>query len=330
MRRPYNGHVKHNIQRFAVPKCECRVAIAVAFGARLAARRPPGRHTRRRRLRLQPARPQRRGTGASRTRQLGACCDPGANCGDANDSVSVGGTLASSTGATPTAARRRSRPCAGTTAATSAAAQVHPRRGPSDLCLHDIDALDEDQPVGREVHDDLAEPITDGDWVIAKKGARVEGVIVDSDPGARVKGVASITVALDSLTLADGRTGHGCRRHSSRVRQKPPRARTPRRSGSARELAQPSAQSRAAAKVRPSAPELVGRRHRRRARHARRSGSHPGRNARARDAAIPGDDHGAPSGVRTVAWSYCRVDSLSGWRPAGPPRPPRRRLSRQH
>ena len=42
--------------------------------------------------------------------------------------------------------------------------------------------------------------------MIAKKGARVEGVIVDSDPGARVKGVASITVSLESLTLADGRT----------------------------------------------------------------------------------------------------------------------------
>jgi hypothetical protein len=52
----------------------------------------------------------------------------------------------------------------------------------------------------------LAEPIVDDDWVIAKKGARVEGVIVDSDPGEKVKGVASMTVSLDSLTLADGRT----------------------------------------------------------------------------------------------------------------------------
>jgi hypothetical protein len=52
----------------------------------------------------------------------------------------------------------------------------------------------------------LAEPIADGDWVIAKKGARVEGVIVNSDPGGKVKDVASITVSLESLTLADGRT----------------------------------------------------------------------------------------------------------------------------
>jgi hypothetical protein len=54
----------------------------------------------------------------------------------------------------------------------------------------------------------LAEPIVDGDWVIAKKGARVEGVVVDADPGHRVKGVASIAVTLESLTLADGRTVH--------------------------------------------------------------------------------------------------------------------------
>jgi hypothetical protein len=52
----------------------------------------------------------------------------------------------------------------------------------------------------------LAEPIADGNWVIAKKGARVEGVIVNADPGGKVKDVASITVALESLTLADGRT----------------------------------------------------------------------------------------------------------------------------
>lgn len=52
----------------------------------------------------------------------------------------------------------------------------------------------------------LARPIVDGDWVIAKKGAAVEGVVVNSDPGGRVKGRASISVALRSLELADGRT----------------------------------------------------------------------------------------------------------------------------
>jgi YmgG-like glycine-zipper protein len=52
----------------------------------------------------------------------------------------------------------------------------------------------------------LAQPIVDGDWTIAKKGANVQGVVVNSDPGGRVKGVASIAIALTSLQLADGRS----------------------------------------------------------------------------------------------------------------------------
>ena len=51
----------------------------------------------------------------------------------------------------------------------------------------------------------LAKAIVDGDWVIAKQGARVEGLIVESDPGGRVKGVASMTLTLRRLTLSDGR-----------------------------------------------------------------------------------------------------------------------------
>ena len=51
----------------------------------------------------------------------------------------------------------------------------------------------------------LAKAIVDDDWVIAKQGARVEGIIVDSDPGGRVKGVASMTLSLRRLTLSDGR-----------------------------------------------------------------------------------------------------------------------------
>src|SRR5215470_1830495 len=52
----------------------------------------------------------------------------------------------------------------------------------------------------------LARPIVDGDWVIAKRGALVEGFIVNSDPGGRVKGRAKMTVKLRSLQLADGPT----------------------------------------------------------------------------------------------------------------------------
>lgn len=52
----------------------------------------------------------------------------------------------------------------------------------------------------------LGQPIVDGDWVVAKKGATVSGVVVDADEGGRVKGVASLTLQLTRLTLADGRT----------------------------------------------------------------------------------------------------------------------------
>ncbi|MCI0661141.1 MAG: hypothetical protein L0220_08725 [Acidobacteria bacterium] len=51
----------------------------------------------------------------------------------------------------------------------------------------------------------LSQSITDGNWVIARKGAVVDGVVTSSDPGGKVKGVASIAVALKTLTLADGR-----------------------------------------------------------------------------------------------------------------------------
>jgi hypothetical protein len=52
----------------------------------------------------------------------------------------------------------------------------------------------------------LVEPITDGDWVIAPKGAAVSGVVVSSDPGGRVKGVATLTIGLKKLTLASKET----------------------------------------------------------------------------------------------------------------------------
>jgi hypothetical protein len=51
----------------------------------------------------------------------------------------------------------------------------------------------------------LEEPLVSGDWVVAPKGATVEGRVVESDPGGRVKGLATLVVALESLTTADGR-----------------------------------------------------------------------------------------------------------------------------
>jgi hypothetical protein len=52
----------------------------------------------------------------------------------------------------------------------------------------------------------LAKGLEHEGWVAVKQGGRVEGIIVDADPGGKVKGVASMTVALRKMTLADGRT----------------------------------------------------------------------------------------------------------------------------
>lgn len=50
----------------------------------------------------------------------------------------------------------------------------------------------------------LEQPLMSGTWVIAPKGATVEGKIVEADEGGRVKGLASLTVALTALTTEDG------------------------------------------------------------------------------------------------------------------------------
>jgi hypothetical protein len=51
----------------------------------------------------------------------------------------------------------------------------------------------------------LEEPLTVDGYVLAGKGASVEGIVTKSDPGGRAKGVASITIALRSLVAEDGR-----------------------------------------------------------------------------------------------------------------------------
>mgnify|MGYP000498294775 CR=1 FL=1 len=59
--------------------------------------------------------------------------------------------------------------------------------------------------VGEKFEATLAEPLIADGYVIAPKGARVEGVVTSSDPGGRVKGVATISVGLRSIVMADGR-----------------------------------------------------------------------------------------------------------------------------
>jgi len=51
----------------------------------------------------------------------------------------------------------------------------------------------------------LERPLVEEDWVVARKGAKAEGVITECDPGGRVKGVARLAVTLHSLALTDGR-----------------------------------------------------------------------------------------------------------------------------
>ena len=50
----------------------------------------------------------------------------------------------------------------------------------------------------------LEEPIVDGTWVIATKGSSVRGVIASTDPGGKVKGIASLSVRLTQIQTADG------------------------------------------------------------------------------------------------------------------------------
>ena len=51
----------------------------------------------------------------------------------------------------------------------------------------------------------LEEPIAVDGWVVAGPGARVDGRVVEADKGGRIKGKASLSIELTSLTLADGR-----------------------------------------------------------------------------------------------------------------------------
>ncbi len=52
----------------------------------------------------------------------------------------------------------------------------------------------------------LSAPLVVRGVVIAPKGADVAGTVVDSDPGGRVKGVASLSLRIQSIRSADGQT----------------------------------------------------------------------------------------------------------------------------
>lgn len=60
------------------------------------------------------------------------------------------------------------------------------------------------QKAGEKFTASLAEPLVSGDWVVAKEGSEVEGLVVVSTKGGRVKGRAELEIAVVALTLSDG------------------------------------------------------------------------------------------------------------------------------
>lgn len=63
-----------------------------------------------------------------------------------------------------------------------------------------------DVQTGASFEATLHQPLEVDGYVIAPRGARVTGQVADSDPGGRVKGVASLSVRLVSVQTADGET----------------------------------------------------------------------------------------------------------------------------
>jgi hypothetical protein len=59
---------------------------------------------------------------------------------------------------------------------------------------------------GDKFEANLEEPIEQGGRVLVPKGARVEGKVVESDEGGRVKGRAELAVALTQLQVNEGKT----------------------------------------------------------------------------------------------------------------------------
>jgi hypothetical protein len=62
-----------------------------------------------------------------------------------------------------------------------------------------------DMTAGERFAATLHEPLVADGITLAPKGAEVEGVIVESDPGGRVKGVAQLSVALRSIQTTAGK-----------------------------------------------------------------------------------------------------------------------------
>ncbi|MFN7934570.1 MAG: hypothetical protein U0R19_14660 [Bryobacteraceae bacterium] len=98
-------------------------------------------------------------------------------------------------------------------AAVPAASPAPVRRAPAPIVLdagtnirvRSTTALStKNNAAGDAFHGSLDAPLTVDGKVVAEKGARVQGVVANSDPGGRVKGVASISVRLTSIETDKG------------------------------------------------------------------------------------------------------------------------------
>lgn len=102
---------------------------------------------------------------------------------------------------TPPPAPTRTSASSGIAPAGSTTAQQ-----PFHLKVRTIGALStETARAGDRFEATLAEPVYENGRLVARKGAQVEGQVVDSDKGGRVKGVASLTVKLLRFQLTSGK-----------------------------------------------------------------------------------------------------------------------------
>lgn len=133
---------------------------------------------------------------------------PSRPAGPSGSAASIPSAQAPSSNVAPNTPPLASRPPQSQVAPAAPVATPHVVTLPAGKALTIYTANDlstKDVKEGARFVGSLAQPIVDGEWVLAKKGAQVEGVVVESDPGGRVKGRASLSVKLQSLTLADGR-----------------------------------------------------------------------------------------------------------------------------
>jgi hypothetical protein len=93
-----------------------------------------------------------------------------------------------------------------------------------------VDGLSSDRnQAGDRFSATLDKELTAGGFVIAERGARVEGKVVSSDQGGRLRGVSSLAVELTRIRLSDGQwvsvsTGSFERRAEPRGREEATRA----------------------------------------------------------------------------------------------------------